>query len=269
MDFIILDGVKITNPNKLLFYQPVLTKLDILNYYKSISDLFLEEVKNRPLSLVRSPNGIKGPKFYQKHPAESFPEYIERVKIKEKEGFSNYITIDNLNDVLYLVNIGVLEFHIWGSITDSIETPNRMIFDLDPSEKDIKELRTLCLILKEILERRGYTPLIKTSGSKGFHIYCDISKNNYSWSDLKIISKTLAEAVVKINPSEYTIEFSKKARKGRIFIDYLRNERGATMIAPYSLRIKNNAPISFPFNWDELNKVNPMTYNILNYKSFI
>lgn len=266
MDTLIIDNVKITHPNKVLFYNPVLTKLDIINYYKDVAPLFIKEVKERPLSMVRSPNGIKGPKFYQKHPTESFPEYIERVKIKEKGEYDSYITIDNVNDILYLVNIGVLEFHIWGSKVSSLEKPDRMIFDLDPAETNIGKLRDLALLIKQILEHNNYKPVIKTSGSKGFHVYTDITDFNYSWDDLKLVSKTIAESIVKINPEEYTIEFRKEKRKGRIFIDYLRNERGSTMVAPYSLRIKEGGPVSFPFEWEDLDKMFPTSFTVKNYK---
>lgn len=269
MDSKIIDGVKITHPDKVLFYSPVLTKLDIITYYKKVSKLFIEEVKGRPISMVRSPNGIKGPKFYQKHPSESFPEYIERVKIKEKDEYDTYITIDQLNDILYLVNIGVLEFHIWGSKVDDIETPDRIIFDLDPGTSDDLKLRELALLIKKILEANNYHPQIKTSGSKGFHIYADISHLKLSWEDLKLISKTIAESVVKINPQEYTTEFYKNKREGKIFIDYLRNDRGSTMVAPYSLRIKNDAPISMPFEWEELKKMSPQSFNISNFEKYI
>jgi bifunctional non-homologous end joining protein LigD len=266
MDSINIDGVKVTHPNKVLFLKPVTSKIDIINYYKSVSKVFLKEVKDRPISMVRSPNGIKGPKFYQKHPTESFPEYIERVKIKEKDEFDTYITLDNVNDLVYLVNIGVLEFHIWGSKIDSIESPDRMIFDLDPSKDNVDKLHELVLMIKDILERNGYTPLLKTSGSKGYHIYTDIKKFNYSWSDLKLVSKTIAESIVKINPKDYTVEFHKEKREGRIFIDWLRNERGATMVAPYSIRIKEGVPVSMPIDWSELKKTTPTTYNINNIK---
>ncbi len=267
MESIFVDNVKITHPNKELFTNPSITKLDVINYYKSVSDKFIAEVKGRPISMVRSPNGIKGPKFYQKHPTESFPEYIERVKIKEKDEYDAYITIDHLNDILYLVNIGVLEFHIWGSKIESIETPDRIIFDLDPSTEDDSKLRELALIIKKILEDNNYKPLIKTSGSKGFHVYADISSKNFTWDDLKLISKTIAESVVRINPKEYTIEFNKVNRKGKIFIDYLRNQRGSTMVAPYSLRIKEGAPISMPITWSELENTKPQTFNIKNFNS--
>lgn len=269
MDTLIIDNVKITHPNKVLFYNPVLTKLDILNYYKDVSSLFITELKDRPISMVRSPNGIKGPKFYQKHPTESFPEYIERVKIKELDEYDSYITIDSLDDILYLVNIGVLEFHIWGSKVNSIEKPDRMIFDLDPAENDSGKLRELALLIRKILEKNNYKPLIKTSGSKGFHIYTDITDFNYSWDDLKLVSKTIAESVVHMNPEDYTIEFRKEKRRGRIFVDYLRNQRGSTMVAPYSMRIKEGGPISLPFEWDELSKITPTTFTVVNYKKHI
>lgn len=266
MESIIIDNVKITHPNKVLFPESGITKLDLVNYYKSVSGKFIKEVIDRPISMVRSPNGIKGPKFYQKHPTESFPEYIERVKIKEKDEYDAYITIDQLNDILYLVNIGVLEFHIWGSKIEDIETPDRIIFDLDPSNQDDSKLRELALLIKKILEDNGYEPLIKTSGSKGFHVYADVSEKKFSWDDIKLISKTIAESIVRINPKEYTIEFRKEKRQGRIFIDYLRNERGSTMVAPYSIRIKENAPISMPISWSDLKDISPQSFNINNYK---
>jgi bifunctional non-homologous end joining protein LigD len=111
--------------------------------------------------------------------------------------------------------------------------------------------------------------VIKTSGSKGFHIYTDISKFKYTWEDLKLISRTIAESLVKINPKDYTVEFHKNKRDNKIFIDWLRNERGSTMVAPYSLRIKEGGPISMPINWDDLGKVNPTFYTVKNYKKYI
>lgn len=263
MEELIIDNVKITHPNKVLFYNPLITKLDVINYYKGISDLIIPFLKDRPISMVRSPNGIKGPKFYQKHPTESFPEYIERVVIKEATEEDVYITVDQVNDLLYLVNIGVLEFHVWGSKVDSIENPDTMVFDLDPSEQDVKKLRELAWILKELLETNGYIPNIKTSGSKGFHIYTSVK--NLNWSDLFLISKTVAETIMYKNPLLYTTEFSKHKRGNKIFIDYLRNQRGSTTVSAYSLRIKEALPLSMPFRWSELDKITPTSFNISNF----
>lgn len=272
MDSITVNSVRITKPNKLLYLNPAISKLEVIEYYGTVSKHFINELSGRPISMVRAPEGAKGHNFYQKHPTESFPEYIERVVIKEKSKDGVYITIDGLNDITYLVNIGVLEFHIWGSKIDDIEHPDRIILDLDPSvtnENVVDDLRELSLSVKELFEANGYKPLIKTSGSKGFHIYADVKEFNYSWDELKVVAKTIAEKIVKQNPKKYTIEFNKKDRGTKIFIDYLRNQRGATMVAPYSLRSKEGACISFPFAWDKLKNITPTFFTIKNYQRYL
>src|SRR5260221_1897608 len=266
----IIDGVKITHPSKLLFPEDNISKLDVANYYKSVSKYFLKELKNRRVTLVRSPDGIHGQRFFQKHPTESFPDYIERIKINEKTGNGIYILIDSLNDLMYLVNLGAIEFHTWGSTADDIEHPDRAVFDLDPDPSvDMKDVVGLAKQLKQVLENIGYEPKLKTSGNKGYHIIIDFKKRNKDWPKTKEFARLIAQHIVKINPELYTTELRKDERGGKIFIDFYRNERGATTVAAYSLRTKPTAPISWPIEWDDLDKTLPNKFNIKNYSKYL
>lgn len=258
-------GVEITNPDKILFPESKITKLDIAQYYEKVADKILPELKNRQISLVRSPEGIGEVKFYQKHPSESFPDYIERVKIKEKEGTGIYIEIDSLNDIIYLVNIGVLEFHAGNSLLSDYEHPDRIIFDLDPSEDaSFDFVFQGALILKYLLDKLGLKNSVKTSGGKGFHVIAELKKK-MNWEETKDYTKAIADSVVEHFPDKFTTALPKHKRKGKVFIDYLRNTRGGTTVAAYSTRARENAPVSMPIDWQDIEKVKPDQFTIKDF----
>lgn len=263
-EFTLIRNVRITHPDKVLFPKTGITKLDLVNYYLKVEKLILAELKERPVTLVRSPDGLNSGKFVQKHPSESFPKYIERIKLKEKEGTGIYILIDEIEDILYLVNIGVLEFHTGNSLISDYEHPDRIIFDLDPDESlNIKNLYKCAFDIKELLENEGLKPKVKTSGGKGFHIVASL-KEKINWDELHNYSKELVNKLAEIN-SLYISNLSKEDRKGKIFIDYLRNSRGGTTVAAFSTRAKEEATISKWIDWKELERTTPQQFNIFNF----
>ncbi len=278
--FIELNGVKITHPNKVLYTDLGITKLDVAKYYQKVAKYFIPHLIDRPMSLVRTPEGIDGARFFQKHPSESFPNYIERIAIKEKQKSDEYILIDNLNDILYLVNLGTLEFHTWNSKIDDLEHPDRIVFDLDPApDAPFATILKGCLLIKNKLEDRKLLPIanqaptvkdnyLKTSGNKGYHIVVSL-KDKYSWSESKDLAKAIAQELVNEFPEEFTIDMRKEKRIGKVFIDYLRNERGATTVAAFSTRAKPHAPISVPIKWEDLSEIKPNKFNINNIDEYL
>lgn len=250
-----IDGVDITHPNRVMFECGV-TKLDIVRYYQRVWGKMLPFIKNRPVTLLRSPHGLKEGAFYQRHPQENFPEYIDRVKVYTSEWYNTYIAIDELRDVLFLVNLGVIEFHTWACRQQSLDIIDYGVFDLDPGEDvSFKDIIELALRLKNLVDK-DYKDnlskvLVKTSGKKGLHLMLYFKKKLF-WAEGKRIIKEIAQRVVDKYPNLYTIDVRKNKRKGKIFIDYLRNYKGSTTVAPYSLRAWDCASVSMPVKWSEL-----------------
>jgi len=261
----VIAGVEIIHPNKILFPESGITKLDLARYYEKVSEKILTYLKNRPVSLVRAPEGITEQKFYQKHPSENFPQYIERVKIKEKEGYGVYITIDNLNDIIFLVNLGVIEFHVWGSTLPNLDVPDTLVIDLDPAPDCPWEyVPRLAMVIKERFEGDGYKPLVKTSGVKGYHVIITNDKLTINdWDKAKEYTKRIAEEIVEKFPEMATLEMHKENRKGKVFIDYLRNSRGATNVCAFSARTHNGGTVSMPISWEQVQEgIKPDYYKI-------
>lgn len=257
-----VKGVRVTHPGRILYPKSKITKLDIINYYIKAEKKILPFLKDRTISMVRSPGGIDEGSFYQKHPTEDFPDYIKRVKIKEKEGLDTYITIDEIEDLIYLVNLGVLEFHVGNSLISDYEHPHRIIFDLDPGEGAKYEyIVEGSYALKEILDEAKLKNSVKTSGGKGFHIIAELG-GKMEWDDAKDVSLQIAKILESKFPDKFTTKLLKKDRVGKVFIDYLRNERGATAICAYSTRARENAPISMPIDWKDVEKVKPNQFTM-------
>jgi bifunctional non-homologous end joining protein LigD len=208
-------------------------------------------VVNRPLALVRAPDGVgSGPRFFQKHASPGMHEGI--LKLNDPEDGEEILYINNFNGLSALVQLGVVEVHLWGSTIDAIDTPDQIVFDLDPDEGlSSDDLRAATLEVGERLDEIGLQNLVKTSGNKGFHIVVPL-KPKADWTEVKAFAHDFAQAMEQSNPKRYTATLSKSARKGRIFIDYLRNSRGATTVAPYSTRAVPNATVSVPITWKQV-----------------
>lgn len=246
-------GVRLTNSDRVLFPEQGLTKLDLARYYDEIQDWILPHLARRPLSLVRCPQGRTDECFFQKHPRVAIPASVPRVDIPEKEGTAEYVYVESAADLVGLVQAGALEIHPWGSRIDDLERPDNIVFDLDPAPGvGWPEILRIAGTLRERLESLGLACFVRTTGGKGLHLVVPLVPEA-DWDQAKAFAKAVAQQHAEDDPKRLTANMSKAKREGRIFIDYLRNGRGATAIASYSVRARENAPVSVPIRWDELN----------------
>ena len=262
---IAIAGVRLTNPDRVLYPEQGLTKRDLAEYYERIADWILPYVIERPLTLVRCPEGHTGECFYQKHLTGSMPDAVEGVKVKEKGKSEEYVMIRDLAGLIALVQMGVLEMHPWPARADKLERPDYLVFDLDPGEGvEWRSVVEGAKELKDRLEGVGLTTFLRTSGGKGLHVVVPIQRRN-TWDELKQFAKSVADAMTRDAPDRYIATMSKAKRRGKVYIDYLRNQRGATAIASFSTRARSGAPVAAPLGWDELTaRTRANMYDITN-----
>jgi bifunctional non-homologous end joining protein LigD len=245
-------GVRLTHPDKVIFPGRGLTKLDLARYYERIADWVLPHLANRPLVLVRCPEGQGGECFYQKHLTDQFPAAVLRVAVEEGGKTVSYGAIDSLPGLISLVQMGALELHIWGAHRDQIERPDYAVFDLDPDAGlPWQRVVEAALGLRDLLAETGLRTFLKTTGGKGLHVVLPLARR-HGWDELKTFTRAVVEGMVASQPDRYTANPLKARRQGRIYVDYLRNGRGATSIAAYSCRSRPGAPVSTPLAWEEL-----------------
>ena len=246
-------GVRLTHPEKVLFASQGITKLQLAEYYVAVKDAILPHVRHRPASLLRCPEGEEAACFFQRHPGASLPAAIGSIEIAEKDGKpARYLVIDGLEGILSAVQMGTLELHIWGCRTDDIEHPDRMVFDLDPDVGlNFAKVRDGAFQLKGLLEGLGLASFPLLTGGKGIHLVLPLRRTQ-PWPVIKAFSHAVANALVRKAPSRFTTNMRKDARAGKIFLDYLRNERGSTAILPWSTRAHERAPVAMPVTWAEL-----------------
>ncbi|GAB2789056.1 DNA ligase D [Halomonas shantousis] len=246
-------GMRLTHPQRLLFPEQGITKLDLAYYYEEIQEWILPTLINRPLSLLRCPEGWREECFFQKHPRVAIASSVPRVSITEKSGEREYVYVQRIADLVGLVQAGALEIHPWGSRIHDVERPDLMVFDLDPApEVGWKEILRVASELRERLAALGLESFVRTTGGKGLHLVVPLAPRA-DWDEVKAFARAVAQQHAQDSPRRITASMSKAKRQGRIFIDYLRNGRGATAIASYSVRAREGAPIAVPVRWDELN----------------
>jgi bifunctional non-homologous end joining protein LigD len=245
--------VRLTHPEKVLDVESNLTKQQLADYYWAVAPLMLPHVTGRPLSLVRCPEGSGQPCFYQKHVSHMLPPGIDAVNVPDKTGKSEpYITLSTAQALAGLAQIGVLEVHPWGSRNDDLEHPDRIIIDLDPDASiSWKTVAESAADVRGQLKRLGLESFLKSTGGKGLHIVVPVEPK-YDWAVIKQFAHAFAQQMEKRQPMLYLTKMSKAARKDRIYIDYLRNERGATAVAAYSPRARVGVSVSVPLQWSEL-----------------
>ncbi len=253
----IIEGVTITNPDKVIFDSPVITKEEVVRYYEAVSQRMLPYISRRILSIVRCPKGISGTCFYRKHPGPGGKGVITMAVTTGSKETEDYFYIENIVGLISEVQMGTLEFHTWGSRVDELEKPDRMVFDLDPDEgMEIDRVRRGVLDIKSILTELSLKSYLKTSGGKGYHVVVPL-KPGVSWDIFYDFAKNVAKVMEQKWPDRYTSNVRKAKRTDKIFIDWIRNGRGATSIAPYSIRARKGARVSMPISWDELDRVAP------------
>ncbi len=248
----VVAGVRLTHPDRVLYDPPGATKLDLATYYVSVQSRILPHLEDRPLVLVRCPDGAHKECFFQKHAGRYVPDEVRRVTIQEAKKLGEYLVVDDLAGLVGLVQMGVLELHGWGSRAARLEQPDRLVFDIDPDEGlPWERVAAAALLLRERLQGLDLASFLESTGGKGLHVVAPLQPEA-GWDEVKAFAQALAFDVVRAEPLAYVAEASKARRKGKVFVDYLRNYRGASAIVPYSTRARAGAPVAMPLGWDEL-----------------
>jgi bifunctional non-homologous end joining protein LigD len=254
---VLVNGVRLTHPTRQIFNRTAgkIRKVDLAEAYALLAPRMMPHLQNRPLSLLRCPDGAEGTCFFQKHITTTRGSAIhtQQVKVKERDVKTEEImTIDSVEGLISLVQMGVVEIHNWGCVSPQIEKPDTVVFDLDPDASvSWPQMIEGALAIKDILDRLKLGAFLKVTGGKGLHIHVPVEPR-YSWDQIKLFAKTVATNLAVQEPELYTAQMLKNKRKGKIFIDYLRNGYGATAVAPYSVRAKLSAPVALPIRWNEL-----------------
>jgi bifunctional non-homologous end joining protein LigD len=246
-------GVRLTHPGRVVYPGQGVTKALLVAYYEAVAGRMLPHIVRRPLSLVRCPQGRAQARFFQKHDSGGFPPDFHKVPIAEKDGeVEDYMYVEDLAGLAAGVQMNTLEYHIWGSHVDDIERPDRLIFDIDPDEGlAFSHTREAALDFHDRLAALGLKTFALVTGGKGVHVVAPLAPR-LAWSEVKSFCRGFAEKVAAEAPDRFTANIRKASRKGRMFVDYLRNERGATAIAPFSTRAREGAPCAVPVSWEEL-----------------
>ena len=248
---VLFEGVRLTHPDRILYPGTTLTKLDVARYYAAVKDWALPHLTHRLLTLVRSP-AVGQKTFYQKHIGDEAPAALKRFELKDGAEPEIYPYVEDLPGLIALVQMGVLEIHPWGSRIEKLETPDRVTMDLDPDEELRWERVTEAAVdVREALAGIGLKSFAKTTGGKGLHVVIPLTPK-LGWDEVKAFAKWVADSLVAQRPQDFTANMAKRARRGRIYIDYLRNGRGATAVGAYSPRARPGAPVSTPVSWEEV-----------------
>ena len=245
--------IAISNRGRVIYPESNITKGQLADYYADVAAIILPWAGSRPISLVRCPQGRAKKCFFQKHDAGSFGEKVHHVGITEKDGHEEpYLYVDDAEGLMTCVQMGTIEFHGWGARIEDVEKADRLVFDLDPDEGlDFEAVRAAAFQFRDILKSLGLTTFPMLTGGKGIHVIAPLTPQA-EWPEVKAFASGLAQAVAQTDPSHFTAVLSKAKRKGRIFVDYLRNQRGATAIMPYSARSRPGAPVAAPITWAEM-----------------
>jgi bifunctional non-homologous end joining protein LigD len=244
--------VRLTHPDKVLFPEAGITKAELAAYLDMAAERMGPYVYGRPVSLVRAPDGVGKQTFFQKHAMAGMPDALKTIPIKEKTKTEDYLTLPNATALVSTAQISALEIHLWGSRNADLEHPDRLVFDLDPDEDlPFSQVKRAAFDIRALLGSAGLPAFAMLTGGKGIHVVLNL-KRRHSWDEVKAFAGAFADQVAELDPKRFVSNMAKARRKGRIFIDYLRNGRGATAIAPYSTRARGLAPVAVPVSWDEL-----------------
>lgn len=248
-----IAGVRLTHPDRVFWPESGITKQGLAEYYEEIADWLLPHIRERPLSLVRCPEGIAGSCFFQKHAWAGISDHIELRTVANDEGAEEEILfVRDLPGVIALVQSSVLEIHPWGTTIADLDHADRITMDLDPGEEtDWADIVAAAVEMRERLSRSGLDSFLKTTGGKGLHVVAPL-RGAAPWPAVKAFAKSLADRMEADDPGRYVAKASKEARRGRVFVDYLRNGRGATAVAAYSSRARAGATVALPIGWDAL-----------------
>lgn len=260
-----IEGVDISNPEKIIFPEKEITKLDLVNYYEKIANNILPYMKDRPLTLQRFPDGIDKDGFYQKNISDYFPDYVDTVSIETEDGTNTQVICNSKKTLIYLANLGTVTFHIWSSKQDQLHKPDKIVFDLDPPpEASFDKVKEAVKNIGDFLKEMGKSPKLMTTGKSGFHIWYN-ERRDKNFDERRKEVKELAVNLKEKHSDLLTTATRKEKRDGKIFLDYLRNSYGQTSVCPYALRANASCGVATPLDWYELSKIDrPDAYNYDN-----
>ena len=253
--------IEVTHPEKVLYPDSGVTKGEVCEYYRTIGERMLGWLVDRPLTLQRFPQGIEKPGFMQKNTGKGFPPFIERMELPKQGGTVEYPLIRDQEGLDYLANQNTITFHIPLFRATDLTHPDRMIFDLDPEEGDVAGARYAARAVADFLGELKVPTWLMTSGSKGFHLVTPLLPT-IDFDQLGRFAQATASLLAAAHSDHLTVEFLKKERKGRVFVDWMRNHFGPTAVSPYSLRPRPGAPIAMPIDWAELDEVEPSQFRL-------
>ena len=245
-------GVRISHPERLIYPDLGIPKIQLARYYDKIADWIVPHVSGRPLTLVHCPAGLAAPCLYLKHAKAWGPSALRRVKIQEKTKVGEYLVADSIEAVVSLAQMGIVEIHTWNSTIEDIERPNRIVWDLDPGPSVTwQQVGKAAGLVRDVLKTLGLKSWVKTTGGRGLHVVVPIQPAR-DVAECLAFSRSVSEAIVRTDPQRYTIAFAKLGRERKILIDYLRNNRTNTSISAFSPRARPGAKVSIPIDWADL-----------------
>ena len=263
-------GIERSNLDKVFWPDEGLTKGDLLAYFEQAAPAILPVVRDRPLTVIRYPDGISGPSFYQKNTPAYAPDWVRTVPLRAESANRtvNYAVCNSVRTLLWLANQAAVELHPWLSRIDRIDVPDQLVFDLDPPAGDFSRAVSVAFTLREVLGGLGLEGLPKTSGGKGVHVVVPLQRR-HDYRQVRAAANAIGEMVAGRIPDEATTEFRIEKRAGRVYLDPGRNAPGAHVAVVYSPRARPGAPVSFPVPWDELTGVRPADYTISNVPGLV
>ena len=257
-------GVRISNPARVMYPDPRLTKLDVVRYYDRVADAMMPHVAGRPLTLVRCGDGIAGDCIFMKHSKLWAPKALTRVKIQEKTKVGDYLVAETPEALISLAQMDILEIHTWNTRYRKVEYPDRVMLDLDPGPGiGWPAVVAAAKLVRRLLHTLALESFVKTTGGRGLHVVVPLEPR-HEWSDCLAFTRAVADALVLHDPQRFTTAFARRGRERLILIDYLRNNRTNTSIAAFSTRARSGAPVSVPLSWKELTPaLDPAAFTVL------
>lgn len=244
--------IAVTNPEKVFFAEDGLTKGDLIRYYREVADTMLPHLRGRPISMERFPEGIGGEGFYQKEIPPYFPDWVDRVSVELKDDRSQFqVVCEKAATLVFLADQGCITPHTWLSRKGRLDCPDKMVFDLDPPGDDFEPVRRAAFLVKEFADELGMPSFVMTTGSHGLHVVIPLDAGQ-DFDAVRTYAQAMAASLVSRHAASLTTEIRKEKRKGRIFLDTLRNAYGQTSVPPYAVRPRAGAPVATPVSWDEL-----------------
>jgi len=248
----VVAGVRLSHPDRIVYPDLGISKRDLAEYFDGIARWIVPHVKGRPLTLVHCPAGVASPCQFLKHAKAWGPTALRRVRIEEKTKVGEYLVADDAAGVVSLAQMGIVEIHTWNSTVDDLERPNRIVWDLDPGPSvKWSAVVEAAKVLRDVLATLNLKAWVKTTGGRGIHVVAPL-QSSLNWSGCLEFSRAVGDAIVRTDPSRFTLAFRKAGRERQILIDYLRNNRTNTSICAYSPRARPDAPVSLPVTWADL-----------------